>query len=129
MKLKPGVKLLEDIEGNGTLVERQQYYVLKIRISLNKGEIIKTPDQCLSHVLDDNLVVHDDGYLEHRIRISRDGLVPGIFYAVDGMKVGGYRKVEISPHLAYKEKGIPGVIPENAKLTAEIQVLREANNS
>ena len=41
------------------------------------------------------------------------------------MKVGGYRKVVISPHLAYGLTGIPGIIPENAKITAEIKVLKE----
>ena len=38
------------------------------------------------------------------------------------MRVGGYRKVVIAPHLAYREKGIPAVIPPNAKLTVEITV-------
>ena len=45
------------------------------------------------------------------------------------MKVGGYRKVTISPHLAYGEKGIPGIIPQNAKLTAEIKVLRAVGDN
>jgi FKBP-type peptidyl-prolyl cis-trans isomerase len=34
------------------------------------------------------------------------------------MKAGGYRKV--SPHLAYREKGMAGLIPENAVLVIEI---------
>ncbi|MCK5121238.1 MAG: FKBP-type peptidyl-prolyl cis-trans isomerase [Methylococcales bacterium] len=41
------------------------------------------------------------------------------------MKVGGYRKFSISPHLAYKEKGIPGVILVNAKLIVEVRVVKE----
>ena len=32
--------------------------------------------------------------------------------------------VGIAPYLAYREKGIPGVIPENAKIIAELKVLR-----
>jgi FKBP-type peptidyl-prolyl cis-trans isomerase len=36
------------------------------------------------------------------------------------MKAGGYRKVRVSPHLAYREKGIAGLIPENAVLVIEI---------
>lgn len=126
MKLKPGVTLLEECQGDGNLLVRQRYYMFKIRIRLNQGEFVKQPDRCLSHVMDDNLQVHADGYFEHRIKFSRDGLVAGIFYALEGMRVGGYRKVDIAPHLAYKEQGIPGVIPENAKLTVEIHVLREA---
>ncbi|WP_019507291.1 FKBP-type peptidyl-prolyl cis-trans isomerase [Pleurocapsa sp. PCC 7319] len=71
--------------------------------------------------------VNDDGFLKHRTRIDREYLVPGIFYAVQGMKVKGYRKIIISPHLGYGEKGILGVIPKNAKLIAEIKVLQEAD--
>jgi FKBP-type peptidyl-prolyl cis-trans isomerase len=37
-----------------------------------------------------------------------------------GMNVGGYRKVRISPHLAYRDKGIPGLIPPNAVLIVEL---------
>jgi FKBP-type peptidyl-prolyl cis-trans isomerase len=36
------------------------------------------------------------------------------------MKPGGYRKVKVSPHLAYGERGIPGLIPTNAVLVIEI---------
>jgi len=27
------------------------------------------------------------------------------------MKEGGYRKVKAKPHLAYREAGVPGVVP------------------
>lgn len=38
------------------------------------------------------------------------------------MKAGGYRKVRISPHLAYRDKGIPGLIPPEAVLVVELWV-------
>jgi hypothetical protein len=53
-------------------------------------------------------------------------MIAGLFYAVQGMRIGGYRKVAISPHLAYGDKGIPDEIPPHAVLVAEIEVLREA---
>ena len=125
MWIRKGVKLLEDVPGAGAPVRRQAIYVLAIRITLNKGDVIKPANRCISHTIDDNLKIHDDGFLESRVRIDRENLINGIFYAVEGMKVGGYRKVAIAPHLAYREKGIPGVIPENAKIIAELKVLRE----
>ena len=127
MNLKKGIKLIEEIEGTGNYVQRQQYYILAIRLTLNKGDVVTVPNKCLSHSIDRHLKVHDDGFFEHRVRIDRANLIPGIFYAVQGMKVKGYRKVIISPHLGYGEKGIPGVIPQNAKLTVEIRVLQEAD--
>lgn len=57
------------------------------------------------------------------LRIDRNALVNGLVYGVDGMRVGGTRRVKIAPHLAYGEQGVPGLVPANAVLTAEITVL------
>jgi hypothetical protein len=125
MPIRKGIKLLEETEGDGDVVQRQRYYLLSIRFTLNKGDIVPTPP--LSFLLDINQKLHEDGFFDHCTRINRDWLRPGLFYAVQGMRVGGYRKVSISPHLAYGENGLPGVIPPNARLIAEIKVLREAD--
>jgi hypothetical protein len=61
--------------------------------------------------------------LVSEVRIDRRSLVNGLFYGVEGMRVGGTRRLEIAPHLAYGERGVPGVIPENAGLIAEITIL------
>ena len=54
----------------------------------------------------------DDGEtLITEVRIDRRSLVNGLFYGVEGMRVGGMRRLEIAPHLAYGDRGVPGVIP------------------
>ncbi len=125
MWLRKGVKLLEETVGDGSPVGRQHWYVLAIRITLSRGDVVRHPEKCLSHQMDENCKVQGDGFFQHRVRIDRENLVGGMFYAVLGMRVGGYRKVTIASHLAYRDKGIPDVIPPNAKLTAEIKVLEE----
>jgi FKBP-type peptidyl-prolyl cis-trans isomerase len=68
--------------------------------------------------------LEDDGSaLMTEVRIDRHQLANGLFYGCEGMRVGGRRRLKISPHLAYGASGIPGVIPENAVITAEIAVL------
>jgi FKBP-type peptidyl-prolyl cis-trans isomerase len=57
------------------------------------------------------------------VRIDRRSLVSGLFYGVEGMRVGGTRRLEIAPHLAYGDTGVPGVIPAGAVLSAEITIL------
>ena len=57
------------------------------------------------------------------VRIDRRSLVNGLFYGVEGMRIGGTRRLEIAPHLAYGDRGVPGVIPAAAMLTAEITIL------
>jgi FKBP-type peptidyl-prolyl cis-trans isomerase len=39
------------------------------------------------------------------------------------MRICGTRRLEIVPHLAYGDRGVQGIIPANAMLTAEITVL------
>ena len=58
--------------------------------------------------------------IDRTIVLGRREAVAGVEHALMGMKVGGYRKVRISPHLAYRDTGIPGLIPPNAVLICEI---------
>jgi FKBP-type peptidyl-prolyl cis-trans isomerase len=39
------------------------------------------------------------------------------------MCVGGQRRIVVSPHLAYRDQGIEGVVPPNAGLRFEVELL------
>jgi FKBP-type peptidyl-prolyl cis-trans isomerase len=71
-----------------------------------------------------NTRLEDDGLtLITNVEIHRRSLMNGLFYGVEGMRVGGTRRLEIAPHLAYGDRGVPGVIPAGALLTVEITIL------
>ncbi|MBN1358958.1 MAG: FKBP-type peptidyl-prolyl cis-trans isomerase [Sedimentisphaerales bacterium] len=123
MLIRKGVKLLEEREGDGDAVERQREYVLSMRFTLSRGEVVDMSS--VSSRPGDDETPDAPGFYEFSRRIDREQLIPGVFYAVQGMRIGGYRKVGISPHLAYGEKGYLDMIPPNAKLTVEIKVLRK----
>jgi hypothetical protein len=120
-RLRSGLTLLVDLPGAGEPVRRQHNYRIRLRLWLNKGQAVRWQmawgPAGIAH-LDDN-----GETLITEVRIDRRSLISGLFYGIDGMRVGGTRRLEIAPHLAYSERGVPGVIPAHAVLTAEISIL------
>jgi hypothetical protein len=120
--MRPGITILVDAPGTGDLVQRQRAYRIRLRMWLNRGEPVRwtAPFGFVDRAVQDNgeTMITD-------VRLHRENFISGLFYGVEGMRLGGTRRLEISPHLAYGDRGIPGIVPANAVLTAEITFLEE----
>jgi len=121
MRIKSGIKLLAEIEGAGEPAKKGDTVVYNWRLYRNKGDEIPLNERQAEH-LPAHMIRVVDGYrfVEHRTTLGSRQTMAGVEYSLHGMKPGGYRKIRISPHLAYHDKGLGDLIPPNAVLIVEI---------
>jgi FKBP-type peptidyl-prolyl cis-trans isomerase len=99
--LKPGIRILDEKEGEGVPAKRGDIVEFESKGFLNQG-------QCIQEVY------------SSVTKLGSRRLIAGVEYALLGMKRGGYRKIRISPHLAYRDSGWADKIPTNAVLVYEL---------
>jgi uncharacterized protein len=120
-RLRSGLTLLVDIPGTGEPVRRQHTYRVRLRMWLHNGDAVRWQTAWgpvgIARLEDSGATLVTD------VRINRGLLISGLFYGVEGMRVGGMRRLEIAPHLAYGDRGVPGIIPASAVLTAEVTIV------
>ena len=103
------------------MAQKGDRIVYNSRIFLNKGEEVTLNAKQVEHLPESMLRVEEGVTLvDHTIVLGQRRAIAGIERALIGMAAGGYRKVRISPHLAYRDQGIPDLIPPNAVLTVEL---------
>ncbi len=122
MNIRPGVKLLEEREGTGRPAEKGCHATYNIRAYLSKGDEVPINRRDLAVPWPKEMIASDDKgeLINFACVLGKRQAFAAVEYALFGMKVGGYRKVKAKPHLAYREAGVPGVVPKNAMLTFEI---------
>ncbi len=103
-----GVKIEEIVVGTGTVAERGMTVVANVRIFLKRGEEVTAEYPKVPRTVVD---------------LSKRETIAGLRYGIEGMRVGGRRKLVISPHLAYGAQGMGEYIPPNAVLTCDVELL------
>lgn len=96
-----GVDIEDTTVGSGPAVERGQIVTIRWRGTLNRG----------------------DSFGEGEVFFKAGGreVVAGLSHGVIGMRVGGVRRLRVSPHLGCRDQAVPGV-PANAVLNFEVEV-------
>jgi FKBP-type peptidyl-prolyl cis-trans isomerase (trigger factor) len=121
MKAKSGIKLLDDREGSGEPAKKGDKVIYNVRIHLNKGDEVPLNDR-QAEFLPAGMLRTENGrrLVDHELILGKRRAIAGVEYALIGMKPGGYRKVRMSPHLAYRDEGLTDLIPPNAILKVEL---------
>jgi len=122
MRLRSGIKLLEEREGTGAPAGKGDRVVYNLRIYLNRGEEIPINERQAEHLPTEMIRSDERGrpLVDHDTTLGSRKAMAGVEYALIGMKPGGYRKVRVSPHLGYRGAGVDGLIPADAVLIIEL---------
>jgi FKBP-type peptidyl-prolyl cis-trans isomerase (trigger factor) len=121
MKRLSGLKILDEREGEGQPAQKGDRVIYNCRIFLNKGDEVMLNAKQADHLPKDMIrVVDGECFVDRKTVLGSRQTIAGVEHALMGMKAGGYRKVRIGPHLAYREKGIPDLIPPGAVLVVEV---------
>ena len=119
-RLRAGLMLLADMPGTGELLRRQQHVRVRLRLWTKDGARCAGSSRRARPVIASKTMAQP---CSTRIQVARSAVINGLFYGVDGMRIGGTRRLEIAPHLAYGDRGLEGVISPGATLIAEITIL------
>ena len=109
-EMKSGIKFEDIKNGNGLEAQADDYVLVECHFFLNQGERIEIIGN-----------YHENQFV---ISLKSRDFIPGLRYGIVGMLEGGTRKLKISPHLAFGEKGVPDKIPPNALLICEVKLLK-----
>ncbi len=121
MKRLSGLELLEEREGEGRQAQKGDRVVYNSKLFLNKGDEVPLNETQATHLPKEMIRVEGGvTFVDHKTLLGSRQTMAGVEHALMGMKVGGYRKVRISPHLAYRDKGIQDLIPPDAVLIVEL---------
>jgi FKBP-type peptidyl-prolyl cis-trans isomerase len=122
MKLPSGLEILEDREGSGPAAASGHTITYNVRIFLNRGDEVAINEALAEQGIADDRIRRDGDQIlvDHISTLGKRQAIAGIEKALMGMRAGGFRKVRVSPHLAYRDRGVPGLIPPDAVLDVSI---------
>lgn len=130
MKLRSGIKLMDEREGNGVPARKGDRVIYNLKLFLNQGDEVPLNARQAEY-LPEPMIRTEAGYrfVDHSIELGSRQAMAGVEYSLLGMKQNGYRKVRVSPHLAYGEQGLDELIPPNAVLIVELWLRQLIDNS
>lgn len=122
MKLPSGLKVIEDQAGTGPAAETGDTIVYNCRIFLNRGDEVPINGNLAERGIPEDRIRQEQDQLliDHISVLGKRQVIAGIEKALFGMRAGGFRRIRVSPHLAYRDRGLPGLVPPDAVLNISV---------
>jgi FKBP-type peptidyl-prolyl cis-trans isomerase len=102
--MRAGVKLDSESIGDGRVATRGDTVTISYDLMLNRGDVVQS-------------------FNTYAFTLGSRDVIAALDYGVEGMAVGGRRRFYAGPHLGYRAVGVDGVIPPNAVLHFDVQLL------
>lgn len=99
--MRSGIKIISEVEGAGVRAQKGDSVCFECAAYLNQGSVVH-PRRA------------------EQVLLGSRRYIAGVEASLVGMREGGYRKVRVSPHLAYRESGVDDKVPPNAVLVYEL---------
>jgi FKBP-type peptidyl-prolyl cis-trans isomerase FkpA len=90
------------------------------------GEVVQPGERVavrLKTLLDDGTVVREPSEEPYIFTFCSGQVIPGLDLGMQGMKVGGKRRILVPPELAYGAEGLGESVPPNRTIIFEVELL------
>ncbi|MGI9308656.1 MAG: FKBP-type peptidyl-prolyl cis-trans isomerase [Gammaproteobacteria bacterium] len=123
-KIAKGIELLLDVPGDGPAAKKGSEVTYNARLFLRKGDEVTVDARSIALYGDQLQTRSIEGVelIDHVTTLGKRRPIAGVEKSLFGMQAGGYREVLVSPHLAYGDDGIEGLIPPEAMLKIRLWV-------
>lgn len=123
-QIAKGVTLLDERRGEGPAAQTGNRVTYNARLFLRKGDEVTRDREIIARAREHLTIriVNGVELIDHQTTLGRRQAIAGVEKSLFGMRPNGYREVLVSPHLAYAENGVPGLIPPNALLRIQLWV-------
>jgi len=128
-RIARGIELLAETPGAAPAAEKGAIVTFNARYFLHRGDEVTRDHQSIaaygSRISTRN--VQGVELIDHVVTLGKRHCIAGIEQSLYGMQPGGYREILVSPHLAYRQVGVPNLIPANALLRIQLWVQNVQN--